>query len=248
MHNIDHDDCYKKALLRWDVDKLAADLGKVKQDHFAPNSKALSSIEKYHLCLLLTERTPKQIAELKNGKEKALTTQLSKTIYAYMNKFFEDKYSKKIQDWRDVSRFARDEGYELNTLTRSQSLADRLTPSIAVEQLQLPPAIGWIWLGFANSTTTNLPPSQTRLIAAGQPVTISPKEVPTQGAIVETIEWVNIRKDKPQSIGNNYTLPAKAGVLNPSTQLVILDLDAFVDSNSTIPYTRIWAKVGLYLE
>jgi hypothetical protein len=239
---------YSEASLRWKLDKLFSDLGNIKKKHFTLSSRGLSHSEKEYLCLLLNEHNPDEIAKLRSTTVGTVTSELSSKLYLYINRYLdEDVPKQKIKDWRDVCILMRQKGYEIDRAVMEE------TPQLADESL--PPSIGWIWLGFAKSTSNELPPAGTKLISAGQPVTISPEEVPHLGATVKTIEWVNIRIEKLELVNNYRVLPTKIGILKPNTKLVILDLDAYLptptpelDPSSVIPYTRIWAKVGLHLD
>ncbi|WP_225902627.1 hypothetical protein [Pseudanabaena sp. PCC 6802] len=239
---------YSEASSQWEIDRLFRDLGSIKKQYFAPNSDGLSLTEKEYLCLFLNGKSLEEIADLKAMSVKTLSSVLSPKLYRYLKTLLENTPSKSIEfgDWRDIYRFCQDAGY-------------KVAPSAVEEPPQSsnlsPPPLGWIWLGFAQATSHELPPTGTKLIAAGQFVTISPAEVPHPKAKVTTVVPVNIRLQRLQEADNYTVMPKKVGVIQPDTELIVLDLHAFLPTpapesapSSVIPYTRIWAQVGLHFD
>jgi hypothetical protein len=108
----------------------------------------------------------------------------------------------------------------------------------------LAPSIGWIRIGAVNSTSGLLPSAGSPLIPTAQPVTIQPMVVPRVRDIVAVVQYVNVRENVPMA-ENNFKLSDILGVPLPiGTRLAIVELAAFVDPNSSVPYTRIWAKIA----
>ncbi|NEP63289.1 MAG: hypothetical protein F6K31_41370 [Symploca sp. SIO2G7] len=116
------------------------------------------------------------------------------------------------------------------------------TPGQASAPTPIPKTIplGWIRIGAVDNTLGIAPTGET-LIATSQPVTIAPVKVPKINSSVVVITGVNLRSDYPKPPG--YDLHEKISVLTPNQKLVILEVQAFVDSDSPT-YTTVWAKVG----
>lgn len=103
--------------------------------------------------------------------------------------------------------------------------------------------IGWIWLGAVDNTSGTFSYREPLIPTIRQPVTITPSVVPVPGEVVTLKTGVNLRRNVPQP--PNFELAEK--VSNPLTtgqQIVISRVEGFVDTNSDIAKTRIWAEVS----
>ncbi|RUR76746.1 protein kinase [Chlorogloeopsis fritschii PCC 9212] len=125
-----------------------------------------------------------------------------------------------------------------STVVPTNPTQSTVSPSNVQQSLSL----GWIRLGSVNNTLGTVTLGEP-LIKTTQPVTISPTVVPSIGTQVTVINGVNLRKKQPQK--PDYKLAERTGVVVVGQNLVILNLDYFVDSNSGSPYTTVWAEVGL---
>ena len=222
---------YTEASRNWNLAQLFSDLAEIKGQG---KSRGLTHTEKELLCLVLIGTSPTAIATIRSTTIGSVKTELSTKIYDYANQLISQKaHQDKILDWRDVSRLL------------SRYYASVPPTPLDTEQVEtLAPAIGWIRIGAVNSTSGLLPPAGSPLIPTAQPVTIQPMVIPKVRDIVAIVQYVNVREDVPRE-ENNYQLAPIVGVPLPiGTRLAIVELAAFVDPNSSVPYTRIWSKIA----
>lgn len=102
-------------------------------------------------------------------------------------------------------------------------------------------SLGWIRIGSVGRQDGKSPVGQA-LIKTTQPVTISPLVVPTVGDRVDIIEGVKIRAGHPEQ--PRYKLKAKQGELVQGEEVVILNIESFVDTTVDSSYTAVWAEIG----
>ncbi|MGF1480058.1 MAG: hypothetical protein ACFB4I_11285 [Cyanophyceae cyanobacterium] len=115
-----------------------------------------------------------------------------------------------------------------------------LNRSTAVTQSE---AIGWIWIGAVNNTSGTFSYNEPLIPTKSQPVSITPSIVPVPGEVVTLKTGVNLRRNVPQP--PNFKLAEKASnPLKTGQQVEINRIEAFVDTNSDVEKTRIWAEVS----
>lgn len=112
-----------------------------------------------------------------------------------------------------------------------------------IQQLSQPQTLGWIWIGAVNNTSGVFTYGESLIPTKRQPVAITPAVVPVPNSVVTITTEVNVRGNLPQppnfKLAEKVTAPLKTG-----QKITIVRIEAFVDSNSDIPLTRIWAEVA----
>jgi len=98
------DEQFAQAAQHWDLETLYADLASAK-------GKRLTPVEKLHLRGLLCGYSPTKIAERLNKNVKGVETDLCATIYKYV-KSLVDKSGEKIENWRNITEWLDDAGYQ----------------------------------------------------------------------------------------------------------------------------------------
>jgi len=101
-------------------------------------------------------------------------------------------------------------------------------------------SIGWIRIGAINGK--NEPYEGEMMIKTSQPVTIAPTTVPKIGDEVRIITNVNLRENFPQP--PDYNLANSVSILSSGQKFIILNLETFVDNNSS-NHRIIWAEIGV---
>ncbi|MCP2728326.1 helix-turn-helix transcriptional regulator [Limnofasciculus baicalensis] len=95
---------FSQAANRWDLETLYADLASAK-------GKRLTPVEKLHLRGLLCGYSPSEIAEKLGKNPKGVETDLCATVYRYVKNLV-DKCSEKIENWRNITEWLDESGYQ----------------------------------------------------------------------------------------------------------------------------------------
>lgn len=104
---------------------------------------------------------------------------------------------------------------------------------------------GWIWLGALDNTSisSNSDFFGKNLIDGKgkyQPVTIEPGIVPSEGALVELVTGVNLRKDKPRLTASGQKLGEFVEKLDTGQKLIVLKVEFIRDETTLL----VWAEVA----
>jgi hypothetical protein len=106
------DEQFAQAESHWDLERLYKDLASAK-------GKRLTPTEKLHLRGLLCGFSPSEIAKKLHKAKNSVEVDLSSTIYQYIKGLL-NKENQDVGNWRDISEWLLDAGYEnpfLNTTT-----------------------------------------------------------------------------------------------------------------------------------
>lgn len=122
---------YKKASEVWDLERLFADLGKVRGSDLPETPKEL-------LCLLLLGNSPKEIADKLKRSEGAVRTELSKNLYPYIIDVLgsdsctetNGKSGKKKINWTKVLVSLMYKGYRKKTIIIKEETTKEITLEI----------------------------------------------------------------------------------------------------------------------
>ena len=124
-----------------------------------------------------------------------------------------------------------------NLTQPEQTLPEQTTTETQAE------AIGWIWLGAVNNTSGTFSYEEPLIPTQSQPVTITPSIVPKPGTKVSLKTGVNLRQSIPQP--PDFKLAEKVSTpLQTGQEVIIHRVEAFVDTNSNVAMTRVWAEVS----
>ena len=101
---------FSQAANHWDLETLYADLASAK-------GKRLTPVEKLHLRGLLCGYSPSEIAEKLGKNPKGVETDLCASVYRYV-KSLVDKCNEKIENWRNITEWLEEAGYQSQLATK----------------------------------------------------------------------------------------------------------------------------------
>ncbi|BAQ62263.1 hypothetical protein GM3708_2669 [Geminocystis sp. NIES-3708] len=147
------------------------------------------------------------------------------------------KYTIQISLLKGSSTFDLEMSLQDTSIASNSSNNQSDSNSNLVENVK---SIGWIRIGAVNGDNESYVGQP--MIKTTQPVTIAPTNVPNIGDKISIITTVNLRDSFPKY--PNYDLPNSISTLSSGQQFIILNLETFVDYNSS-PNRIIWAEIGL---
>jgi hypothetical protein len=103
---------FTQAANNWDLETLYADLK-------AAKGRPLTPVEKLHLCGLLCDYSPAEIAEILHKSVKGVEVELSNSIYQYVKTLL-DKTDEKLENWRNIAEWLEEAGYKKYLSLQSQ--------------------------------------------------------------------------------------------------------------------------------
>ncbi len=142
------DDPFAQAANHWDLDTLYTDLASAK-------GKRLTPTEKLHLRGLLCGYSPTEIAEKLGKNVKGVETDLCATLYRYV-KSLVDKGSDKIDNWRNITEWLEEAGYQTQPSAKSP-LSDSLPGNSIVNITNMSFGKDQITIGINLQITIPLP-------------------------------------------------------------------------------------------
>ncbi len=102
---------FSAAASQWDLERLYNDLAKAKREYAPHTRRGLTSAEKLHLQGLLCSNSPTDIARVLHKSEGGVKTDLSKTLYRYVEALTQRAYNS-LNNWRDVLEWLEEAGYK----------------------------------------------------------------------------------------------------------------------------------------
>lgn len=127
------EDLFAEAGTNWDLQKLYKDLAVAKRE-FAPHMRReLTEIEKKHLRGLLCGYSPAEMAEKLYKISRGVESDLSKTIYRYVEKLTKQPLNT-LKNWRDIPQWLEQTGYKIqvfNAVDGEKAIASSLSDHLA---------------------------------------------------------------------------------------------------------------------
>ncbi|NES24391.1 MAG: NACHT domain-containing protein [Symploca sp. SIO3E6] len=106
----------------WDLDRLYKDLAKAKQQFAAYTRRGLTAAEKRHLQGLLCGYSPAEIAQRLIKTPEGLKTDLSKTLYRYVEELT-NRPRNSLKNWRDVTDWLAEAEYRQTAPTKKSPIS-----------------------------------------------------------------------------------------------------------------------------
>lgn len=110
---------FAQAADEWDLEKLYKDLSAAKRLVAPHKRRGLTDVEKLHLCGLLCEHSPTEIAQKLHKNAKGVEVELSKTLYRYTEQLT-GRLLNTLQNWRDVIDWLEAAKYRIPTSSVSK--------------------------------------------------------------------------------------------------------------------------------
>ena len=106
----------------WDLDRLYEDLAQAKQQFAAYTRRGLTAAEKRHLQGLLCGYSPAEIAQRLTKTPEGLKTDLSKTLYRYVEELT-NRPRNSLKNWRDLTDWLTEAGYRQTAPTKKSPIS-----------------------------------------------------------------------------------------------------------------------------